>query len=53
MGNVTLTLNITGPEWAWYLLLCAAALASIALAAKSAVEAWGHWRVIKGMQEGK
>lgn len=43
MSNLALTINLTGPTWAWYLLGAAVIAAAIALAVKAGVAAWATW----------
>lgn len=43
MSNIALTINLTGPTWAWYFLGGCIAVASLSLAVKWAVDAWSTW----------
>ena len=43
MSSISLTINLTGPTWAWYVLGGCVGLAAISLAVKLATDAWSTW----------
>jgi len=49
MSNIALTINLTGPTWAWYVLGGCIALAATSLAVKWAADAWSTWRQINNI----